>query len=164
MFVVRLGPELVRSGKATLLVGRQADFFVLHPGPSAKVDPHSMIFETSAPQNHEFHSAPPVALSSPVIDGGELLDGFRDIRGRVSFKNRGSVKGSLAVRLTVMVGLTRTLYWKLDMNQLPAEGTAEFEFPPPLVEGGEAARAAGRDVGPLHPSSLRARPERLRGQ
>jgi hypothetical protein len=82
MFVVRLGPELVRSGKATLLVGRQADLFVLHPGPSAKMDPRSMIFETSAPQHHRFQPAPPVELTSPVIDGGDLLDGLRDIRGR----------------------------------------------------------------------------------
>jgi hypothetical protein len=33
-----------------------------------------------------------------------------------------------------MARLTSTLYWNLDTEQLPREGTLEFEFPPPPAD------------------------------
>jgi hypothetical protein len=89
-FAVRLGPELVRSGKATILVGRHTEVIVLYPAPAAAVVSGGMIFETTARQHHTFQPSPPVALSSPVIDGGDVLDRSRVIRGRARSRTTAS--------------------------------------------------------------------------
>ncbi len=154
VFVACLSPDLARSGKPTFLAGRQDDFFVLHPDPFIQVAPGTMIFQTSAAQDHEFHPNPPVTLSFLTIENADQLDGFSDIRGNVAFANRDRIMGDLALRLTVMGRLTQTLYWKLDVNELPSNGVLDFEFPSLVAKGAEPPNYAivMVDLCILHPA------------
>jgi len=104
--------------------------------------PSTMVFRTSAAQDHEFHPRPPVALSSLAVENADDLDGFRDVRGKVTFANQGRVQGDLALRLTVVGAVTQTLFWKLDTKDLPPGGALDFEFPPLVGKGMEPPRVA----------------------
>lgn len=127
--------DLLRSGKATFLLGREDDFFALFPQPSFKLPPGTMVFQTSAPQDHQFAAVSPVTLSALTIAGTPPLNGFDEVRGKVAFANEGRVHGDLALRLTVLTQITQTLYYRLDMADLPAKGTLDFEFPPIVDKG-----------------------------
>jgi hypothetical protein len=129
-FILRLGPKLVKSGKPTILAGRQHDFFAfgLPPG-SFGLDDFTTSLIVTGVQSQEFLDEPPVFLSNLKIKQKEALDGDRDVTGSVSYRGQTTVGGKLALRLTFMLGTsTRTHYWLLEPSELAEQGEWPFAF------------------------------------
>jgi hypothetical protein len=135
-FTLRLGPKLVKSGRATLLAGRQHDFFRFeYPGDHGDVTDFGLALAVTDPQQVELHADPPVRLTDLHVDDARSLDGDGKIIGSVRYRCRGSVPGKpLSVRLTLMWA-KRTDSHYCATKQLAQEGTLSFEFEPLFADG-----------------------------
>src|SRR5262249_51369263 len=81
-FTLRLGPKLVKSGRATLLAGRQHDFFCFpYPGDYRDVADFDLALAVTDPQKIELHADPPVRLHDLKVDNATNLDGDGKITG-----------------------------------------------------------------------------------
>jgi serine/threonine protein kinase len=129
-FVLRLGRKLVKSGRPTILAGREDDFFTFElPEGVPAIDDLTTSLVVTAEQNQEFHPDPPVRLSDLQIDQKFNLTGDRELTGSMAYQARTPVAGRLACRLTVLLGAsTRTHYWLLDKDRLAGQGVLTFAF------------------------------------
>jgi serine/threonine protein kinase len=129
-FILRLGPKLVKSGRPTILAGRQRDFFAFELSPkSSGIDDFSTALIVTAAQSQEFFEDLPVLLSNLTVNQKGALDGDRDVIGSVTYRGQANVGGKLALRLTFMLGTsTRTHYWLLDQDEVTGQGELPFCF------------------------------------
>jgi serine/threonine protein kinase len=140
-FVLRLGRKLVKSGRPTILAGREDDFFTFElPDGVPAIGDLTTALAVTAEQSQEFHPDPPVRLSDLKIDQKRTLAGDRDVTGSMAYRVRTPVAGRLACRLTFMLGtLTRTHYWLLEEDRLAGQGELTFQFDP--LQGDDKRRA-----------------------
>jgi hypothetical protein len=134
-FTLRLGPKLVKSGRPTLLAGRQHDFFRFEYPGDRDVSDYGLVLAVTDPQKVELHADPPVRLVDLKVDNARNLDGDSKITGSVRYQCRGPVQGkTLCVRLTLMwAKATATHFWAT--KQLAREGTLSFTFDPLFADG-----------------------------
>jgi hypothetical protein len=135
-FTLRLGPKLVKSGQATLLAGRQQDFFRFeYPGDYRDVADFDLALAVTDPQQVELHADPPVRLADVKVDNAMSLDGDGKITGSVRYQCRSpALDKSLCVRLTLMwAKKTATHYCAT--KELAEEGTLSFAFEPLFADG-----------------------------
>jgi hypothetical protein len=135
-FTLRLGPKLVKSGRATLLAGRQHDFFRFeHPSGFPDVSDFGVALAVTDAQKVELHADPPVRLADLKVDDAMNLDGDGKITGSLSYECRSPAQGEmLCVRLTVMWA-KRTATHYCATKQLAKEGTVSFAFEPLFADG-----------------------------
>jgi hypothetical protein len=135
-FTLRLGPKLVKSGRATLLAGRQQDFFRFeYPGDYRDVSDFGVALAVTDPQKIEVHADPPVRLADLKVDHAMNLDGDGKITGSVRYHCRSPVEGkTLGLRLSLMwAKKTATHYYAA--KPLAKEGTLSFAFEPLFADG-----------------------------
>jgi serine/threonine protein kinase len=135
-FTLRLGSKLVTSGRATLLAGRQQDFFRFeYPGDYRDVDDFGLALAVTDPQKIELHANPPVRLDGLHVDGATSLDGDGKITGSVRYRCQEPVAvKSLCVRLTLMWAKRTDTYYGTPIV-LSEEGTIPFVFEPLFADG-----------------------------
>jgi serine/threonine protein kinase len=131
-FLIRLGPALVKSGKATELAGRHHDLYAFTFTPeqvSDWVPAKAGDFCISTVPRQEINPYPLVQLSMPQIDRADALDPLADITGTVAYRKQGDVGGTLTLRLTcITAGATRTLFEAQPELSLEAEGRIAFNL------------------------------------
>jgi hypothetical protein len=87
-------PGLVKQGRATLLAGRQHDFFRFEPpGADHRGADFVLALAVTAPQQVEWHADPPVRLADLRVDDATNLNGDDRITGSVHYECRGPVPG-----------------------------------------------------------------------
>jgi serine/threonine protein kinase len=135
-FTLRLGPRLVKSGRATLLAGRQHDFFRFeYPGDYRDVSDLGLALAVTDPQKALLHTDPPVRLADVKVDDAMNIDGDGKITGSVRYLCQRPVEGkTLCVRLTLMWA-KRTATHCCATKQLAKEGTLSFAFEPLFADG-----------------------------
>jgi serine/threonine protein kinase len=131
-FLIRLGPALVRSGRATQLAGRHHDLYAFTFTPEQAGDwvpAKAGDFCISTVPRQEINPYPLVQLSMPQIDRADALDPLADITGTVAYRKRGDVAGTLTLRLTcITAGATRTLFEAQPELTLATEGRIAFNL------------------------------------
>jgi serine/threonine protein kinase len=133
-FLIRLGPGLVRSGRATQLAGRHHDLYAFTFTPeqvSDWVPAKAGDFCISTVPRQEIHPHPLVQVSSPQIDRADALDPLADITGTVAYRKWGEIPGTLTLRLTCITArATRTLFEAQPGLTLETEGRIAFNVGP----------------------------------
>jgi serine/threonine protein kinase len=134
-FQVVLGPELVKSAKATLLAGRAGALNVFELGPELARDlpvgSHGCLVRNYAAGDDLRRADPGVLLSDLVLDGAGGLFPERPITGSVAYRVVGRRPDECALRLTYYFGTDgrRTAFLPAECLPEPREGTLPFAFP-----------------------------------
>jgi serine/threonine protein kinase len=133
-FLIRLGLELVKSGKPTQLAGRHHDLYAFTFEPEQAPDwvpPKASDFCTSTVPRQEIHSHPLVRLSLPRIDQPGALDPLTDIKGSIDYERLDEVTGTLTLRLTCITARgTRTVFEAMPELKLSERGRISFSLHP----------------------------------
>lgn len=115
-FMLEIGSELTKSGKATWLLGWRGGFWAVEltaaQSASAKIDRNTMTKTSLNPPDDGGVVKPDFEISKPVFDGGTSLPVDKEITGKLPFKNldRESL-GYPSIRLTFWQnGATHTMY------------------------------------------------------
>jgi hypothetical protein len=138
-FQVLLGPGLVKSSKATLLVGRAGVLSVveLGPGLAREVPAAGCRVQNYSAGDDLRRATPRVLLSDLVIKGAGSLFPERPVSGSVAYRIRDRWPGECALRLTYYFGKRRrTALVPHDRLPKDDQGTLPFSFPP-LDEPGQ---------------------------
>jgi serine/threonine protein kinase len=129
-FMLRLGAKLVKSGRPTILAGREYDFFSFElPDGIPRIADLTTSLAVTAEQSQEFHPDQPLRLSRLEVDQKLNLNGDQEVTGSIAYQTRAAVVGRLSCRFTFMLGTsTRTYYWLLEKDRLEGEGVLPFAF------------------------------------
>jgi serine/threonine protein kinase len=135
-FQIVLGPGLVKSGKATLLVGRAGILDVFELGPELARDfpggDHVCGVRNYSTGDDLRRATPRVLLSDLALDDAADLFPERPIRGSVAYRIRDRRPGKCSLRLTFYFSTTGKRAVLLPRDGLPEadQGTLPFSFPP----------------------------------
>jgi hypothetical protein len=132
-FQVLLGPELVKSAKATLLVGRTGDLhvFELSPALAGDVPATGCRVQNYSAGNDQWRAAPRVLLSDLAVDRADHLFPERPVTGSVVYRIVGRRPAEDSLRLTFYFGKRRRAVFLPGAGLPPADrGTLRFSFPP----------------------------------
>jgi hypothetical protein len=136
VFLVMLGPGLLKSAKATLLVGRAGALDVLElDGELARDFPageHGCRVRNCSTGSDRRRATPRVLLSGAVLEGAGQLFPERPVTGSVSYRIRERWPGKCLLRLTHYFGTRGQRTAVLPQDHLPEadQGTLTFAFPP----------------------------------
>jgi serine/threonine protein kinase len=130
-FKLVLGPDLVKSGKATILLGWRHRFwaFELTAAQSAKLNKNLLTRTTLNPSKDAGEVRPDFALSAPVFDAGPTLPADRAITGRLPFRNLGrEALGYPSIRLTHWTDVAATTSYSHYLSKFVGKDDKEFKF------------------------------------
>jgi hypothetical protein len=130
-FTLRLGTDLVRSGKPTLLAGRRHDFEVYEFSPEqvgSWLEPKLAVLSVSRPQDQKYHPRQLLVLSDLRLEPAGF-GGLRPLTGSVAYRKLGPIEGPVALRLTCLRG--HDSWWReatFPEARLADQGVLRFTF------------------------------------
>jgi hypothetical protein len=132
-FQVLLGPGLVKSSKATLLLGRAGalQVFELDQAVAAEVSAGGCRVQNYSTGSDCRRSVPGIRLSGLVVEGADHLFPEQPVTGSVSYEILARRPGPCALRLTFYFGKRKRDVF-LPRDGLPGadRGTLPFTLPP----------------------------------
>jgi hypothetical protein len=132
-FQVLLGPGLVKSSKATLLLGRAGALhvFELEPALAPDVSPGGCRVQNYSAGNDRRRAVPRIVLSGLVVEGADHLFPEQRVKGSVAYQLLSRWPGEYALRLTFYFGKHKrdVLLRRGDLPDAD-RGTLRFSFPP----------------------------------
>ena len=130
-FQLELGADLVKSGKAALLVGWRRGFWVfeLSAEQSAKVDKKRLQRTMMNPLPDMGEAPPDFAISPPVFDADSSLPMDKPLTGRLPFRNLGrDSDGYPSIRLTHWPGAAVSISYSHYLSNVVGKEDKEFKF------------------------------------